>query len=55
MSEVTTLPKIALELLVYTLYEIEEMNKTAPDNDGRKDGYDTLTLDPNGKVFDKVV
>ena len=55
MSEIATLPRVALELLAYTLYEIEEMNKTAPDSDGVKDKYDTLTLDPNGKVFDKVV
>ena len=55
MSEIATLPRVALELLAYTLYEIEEMNKTAPDSDGVKDRYDPLTLDPNGKVFDRVV
>lgn len=62
MSEVT-LPKVALELVNYFTgmrtpvpnAQIEEMNKTPPDNGWGKDGYDTLTLDPNGKVFDKVI
>lgn len=34
---------------------LAELNKTPPHNGWGRDGYNTLELDPTGRVFDKVI
>jgi hypothetical protein len=34
---------------------LAELNRTPPHNGWGQDGYNTLELDPAGRVFDKVI